>query len=149
MAMSRTPLAGILLVGGIAVAAGVFGSFNWGWLEQRHVLEREGVAAVARIDAVSISHKTCNSSAQLTWTEARGAVHAGRFMTCFANRWAGQTIPIRYLKTDPDTAMIAPGEGGLPDDQFHTGAMIGAVVAMVLGCAAAKLMIDRRRSNAG
>lgn len=149
MALARIPLAGILLVGGIAVLAAVFGLFNWHWLEQRHMLERQGIAAIAGIDAVTISHKACNSSAQLTWSDAGGALHTGHFMTCIANRSAGDTIPVRYLLADPDTAMIAEGEGGLPDDQYRNGTLIGAVVALVMAGVAAKLVIDRRRSRTG
>lgn len=149
MALARTPLPGILLVGGIAVLAAIFGLFNCRWLEQRHTLESNGIAAIAHIDAVTISHKACNSSVQLTWADAGGAHHTGHFMTCFANRSAGDTIPVRYLQADPGTAMIAEGEGGIPDDQYRTGTMIGAVVALVMAGVAAKLVIDRQRSRAG
>jgi len=46
-------------------------------------------------------------------------------MTCFANRSAGDTIPVRYLQADPDTAMIAEGEVGIPDDPYRNGIMMG------------------------
>jgi len=149
MVLARTSIVGILLVGAIALSAAVFGLFNWRWLEQRHLLEREGIATIAHVDAVTISHKACNSSVQLTWTDAGSAHHTGRFMTCFANRSAGDSIPVRYLRADPDTAIIAEGNGGLPDDQYQTGAMIGAIVALVMAAVAAKLMMDWQRSNAG
>lgn len=145
MPISRSRVGGIILVGGIAVAAAIFGWFNWRWYNDRQTLEADGVVAVAQIQAATISHKACNSSVQLHWTDAVGNLHAGHFMTCFANRSAGETIPIRYLKRDPEIAMIAAGEGGLPDSQYRTGAMIGAVIALIMAVLACKLVIDRQR----
>ncbi|WP_218006128.1 hypothetical protein [Novosphingobium lentum] len=147
MALSRAPHAGIILVGAMAVAAAVFGVFNWRWLEQRQLLETGGIAAVAHIDAVTISHKACNSSVVLSWVDASGSPHSGDFLSCFANRSAGTTIPIRYLKTDPATAMIAAGEGGLSDDHYKNGALIGAVVALIMAFVTAKLTVERSRKT--
>jgi len=149
MALARTPLFGILLVSGIAILAAIFGLFNWHWLEQRHLLERQGIVAIAHVDGVIISHKACNSSVQLTWMDANGAHHSGRFMTCYGNRAVGESIPVRYLKADPGTAMIAASEGGLPDDQYRTGTIIGSVAGLVMACVSVKLMGDRHRYNVG
>lgn len=148
MALSRNPLGGILLVAGVALAAAVFGGLNWHWLEERRQLDKEGIAAVGHIDAVTISHKACNSSIRVSWADAGAARHAGRFMTCFANRSAGQAIAIRYLPQQPDIAMIAEGEGGLPDEQYRTGMRIGLIVAAVMGAVAVHLVM-RRRSETG
>ena len=145
MALSRTPIAGIILVGGIAIAAAAFGLLNWRSLDERMRLEREGVAAVARVDAVTISHKACNSSIQLRWVDANGAGHAGRFMSCFANRATGEKVRIRYLPEQPDEAMLADDEGGLPEAQVRTGIVIGAIVAAVMGAVAVSLTRRRLR----
>ena len=147
MALSRTPIAGIVLVGGIAIAAAAFGLSNWRTLEERRQLEREGVAAVAQVAAVTISHKACNSSVLLRWAESNGASHTGRFMSCFANRTTGEKVRIRYLPERPDAAMLADGEGGLPDAQYRTGIVIGAIVAAVLGTVAASMTRRRLRSG--
>lgn len=148
MAQSRTPIAGIILVSGVAIAAAVFGFFNWRWLEERNHLERDGIAAVGHIDAVTVSHKACNSSVQVSWSDATAVTHSQHFMTCFANRSPGETLGIRYLTEKPDVAMIATGEGGLPDDQFRRGMMIGAIVAAVLSLVSVHLALIRIRTRA-
>lgn len=140
MGPSRFPLAGILLVCVIGLLAAGFALANWHWLDQRDRLERGGVPALARITAVSASHKACNAGLELDWTDGTGKAWTGRFTTCFANRTVGGAVPIRFLADDPATAMIAPGEGGLPDDQFRTGMWIGAVVALAMGVAAGRLL---------
>ena len=138
---------GLLLVGGVAIAAAVFGVLNWHWLEQRHVLETTGVPAIATIEAVMISHKACNSSVQVRWADAKALPHRGHLMTCFANRSPGDQIKVRYLSDNPDIAMIETGEGGLADDQFYRGAWIGALVAMVMALVTLRLVAARRLSN--
>lgn len=132
MAFSRAPLAGILLVAAITVGAAWFGAANWQWLNERNFLRRDGLAATARIDEATISHKTCNSSIVASWTDTMGVKHSHNFMTCFANHSAGQTVGIRYLPQHPETAMIADGEGGLPDSRFSNGIGIGAILAAVM-----------------
>lgn len=147
MKQADAPLAGLLLVGGVAVAAAVFGVVNWRWLEQRHLLEREGMRAEARIDAVTVSHKACNSTVSLSWASSNGTQHTGRFTSCFANRSVGQTIGVRYLAADPQIAIIDVAEGGMPDSQFRTGIWLGALVAVVLGAVAVKLALPRLRRS--
>lgn len=145
MAVSRPRFAGPLLLGGIAAALAAFGLLNWHWLQQRQILEREGVASLARIDAVTISHKSCSSSALLSWKDVQGGAHSGRFMTCFANRPVGGQVAIRYLKADPAIAMIAPRAGGIPDSQYRIGAIVGAVGSVLMAIAFANLRMKRRR----
>jgi len=143
MALSRNPLGGIFLVSGIALAAALFGALNWHWLTERRLLEKEGIAAVGHIEDVTISHKACNSSVKVSWTDASAAHHIGRFTTCFANRVIGQTVGIRYLPGQPDTATIAEGGGGLPEEHYRQGMMIGLIVAAVMGAVAVHLAIRR------
>lgn len=143
MARPQPPLAGVLLTGGIAIAAMLFALVNWRWLEERRTLEREGIAAIARIDAVTISHKACNSSLSVHWQDNNGHPHSGHFMSCAANRNVGEAIGVLYLADHPDTAMIAEGEGGTPDAQYRTGMLIGAIVAGVMALVTAQLL--RRR----
>jgi hypothetical protein len=147
MAKARTPVVGLILVGGIAILGTLFGAANWYWLDQRHKLEREGIAATALVDDVTISHKACNSSVRLTWVDVRGATHTQRFITCFANRSRGETIGIRYLLEKPETAMIAEGEGGLSDAHYRTGGLIGAIIGVIMGAITVGLIFDRMRSR--
>ncbi len=140
-------MVGLILVGGIAILSVLFTAANWYWLEQRHSLEREGIAASASVDDVLISHKACNSSVRLSWVDAHGGKHSGKFMTCFGNRSAGQVIGIRYLSEKPDTAMIAEGQGGLPDAHYQTGVLIGAIVGVIMCAVTARLVFYRTRSG--
>ncbi len=146
MLRNGSPVIGFLLLGGIALAGVIFGLANWHWLEQQQLLEHEGIVAVARIDAVTISHKACNSTVVLRWADSSERNHRDKFATCFANRLAGESMGIRYLSADPDTAMIAAGEGGLPDDHYRTGVLIGAIVAAVMGAATISLALQRSRA---
>ncbi len=73
MAIARTPVLGLILVDGITILGTLFTGANWYWLEQPHSLEREGIAASAKVDDVIISHKACNSSVRLSWVDANAA----------------------------------------------------------------------------
>ncbi len=144
MTIDRAPVAGLLLVGGIAVAAAAFGLANWRWLDQREALESVGRPAVARVEAVVRSHKACSSSLTASWPASDGVRHRATFMTCAADRQAGDPIRIRYLGDAPAVAMIENGEGGLPDSQFRRGALIGAIVSAVMAAVTIGLASKRR-----
>ena len=147
MRRAALPSAGLVLLGGITLAAAAFGLLNWRWLHQRTLLERTGIAVVGRIDGVSSSHKACNSTLKLSWADSGGTRHAGRFATCFSNLSVGEPISLRYLRAAPDIAMIEPGQGGVPDRQFRTGVLIGVLVVVVMGAVTASqaLATSRRR----
>ncbi len=147
MAIARTPVPGLLLVGGISILCILFAVANWYWLEQRHSLQREGVAISAKVDDVIISHKACNSSVRLSWVDLNGGKHSGKFLTCFGNRSPGEFIGIRYLPMKPDTAMIAEGQGGMPDTHYQTGVLFGAIVGAIMCAVTAQLVLYRSRSG--
>ena len=127
--LKRSTLPSIGLFGVFAIAGAGFWQFNNAALRDHGELEARGISVSGHIEHARISHKSCNSSIDVSYVDAAHHRWEQRFQACRAPV-IGETVVLKYLPDAPPTAMLSLGDSPYDEAMLDRGRWIGGIVGI-------------------